>query len=1036
MNPVKFSLKDGKDDSELMRPGSLVSIDPHFSFLDTVARIWCERAGDSPEALGRGTILLPGRRAARALSEAFLRQRNGQPMLLPDIRAIGAPDEAELALRGAETLLLPPSVPPLRRLAVLTCLVLRAEKAFGTRPTLDQAWPLAGALADLMDEAERSGIDLAGVLPKVVDRQFAEHWHITLDFLKIVTQVWPEWLAEQGVMNPAARQSALLRAQGEHLASVDAGAPLWAVGFTDALPATVSVLRGVMAHPQGSIILPGLDFSVEKESFKCLPEGHPQAGLARLLKDLGATRDDVEQWDTGVQVGVPDTRAAFLGRVLCPAGDLASWVENREHVVTDGVFRMTASDQQEEAAAIALILRDAIEVPERRAALVTPDRALAARVAVELARWGITADDSAGLPLLIAPAAILLRLLAQAVDGGLDPVTLLSLLKHPLVSCGFPPGVCRATARLLERKFLRGPAPEAGIIALRRHVLAQIQDQTEGLDEVSDPARQADLPDQPCQIMDFLDRLQECLAPLDACRSADRPLPDLLQALLESAELLASTHEENGASRLWRGEDGEALAGTLSELIASTDVLPEQPVTVLDGLLVAVLAEQRVTLTRAAPGSPARALHPRVFIWGLTEARLQGVECVVLGGLVEGVWPPATDPGPWLSRPMREAAGLPSPERAIGQAAHDFVSTVCMAPEVILSCPGRREGAPAVPARWLVRMDAFLDGRGQKLRQHPAPEWLKRIDRPAFGVMPVHAPEPRPPVAQRPRRLSVTEIETWIRDPYAIYARHVLKLRALPELAEAADASDYGMIVHDALETWFREHGTSWPANAAESLRSVFLHTLDKHGLRPALKAWWRPRLLRIADFVAEAESAYREERGIPQTILTEMQGRATFTDLPGGDFHLTGRADRIDCGSDGQLTVFDYKTGQVPSQKAVLAGWNPQLPLEAAMARRGAFRKILHEDGTDLEISALVYWYLNGGSTPGQVKQIVSKNETVTDVAETQWQSLRERIEAYDQEEQPYLSHPHPGQEPRFSDYALLARVAEWSLAREEGGE
>ncbi|MBV1837946.1 double-strand break repair protein AddB [Acetobacter estunensis] len=1023
----------------------IVTIPAHLRFLDEIAARWSAGVDHDPERIGDGTIVLPGRRAARALTEAFLRQADGRALLLPRIMPVGGLDEAETALANPDSLLLPPAVPPMRRLAVLTRLVLQAGEAFGTRPMLDQAWPLARALVDLMDEAEWAGVDLAERLPDAVADGFAQHWQVTLRFLEIVTKVWPDWLREQGLMNPIARQVALLKAQGGYWAGHAAAHPdgrLWAAGFTNAFPATVEALRGILRHPKGELILPGLDLAMEGEIFASLPDGHPQAGLSHLLAALDVRRDDVKKWTSVVDDDAAHrarlaARSHTIARALLPAQALSDWAADPARVDCGGLTRLNAADQQEEAAAIALILRDAIEKKGQQAALVTPDRALAGRVAAELGRWGILADDSAGELLISTPVAVLLRLIAQAVDEKLAPVALLSLLKHPLVACGLTPGACRASARLLERRLLRGPAPAPGLDGLRAraHDIAQHPSRTPDAPD----GTSADQPDAPRPLNDFLTRLEDCLAPaMDAARE-NHSLPDFITALLTTAEALAATDDATGADRLWRGEDGNALATSLSDLLTATDILPDQPWTVVDGLLCAVFTEARIPGRRAlrGQGDTTLELHPRVFIWGLTEARLQNADVMVLGGLVEGVWPPATDPGPWLSRPMRARVGLPVPEQAIGQAAHDFAACVASAREIVLSTPARRDGAPAVPARWLVRLEAFLAGRGQKLVDHPAQSWLGGIDRPEGPPQPAPPPEPRPPVKDRPRRMSVTEIETWMRDPYAIYAKHVLKLRPLDPLEQSVDASDYGTLVHDALDEWFGKHGTDWPKNAAASLRSTFLATLEKADLRPALAAWWRPRLLRIADWVAETETARRKDDA-PHAIVTETKGRATIADAPGGPFTLTGRADRIDISPEGALTLLDYKTGTVPSNKAVIGGWNPQLPLEAAMLTLGAFPDVdkAFPEGADLSLADLLYWRLTGGTPAGEESPIRDKDQTLADLAANAWDSLRRRVVAYDSLAQPYLSHPHPGNEPRFADYAQLARVAEWSTAREEGSE
>lgn len=972
---------------------NLYTVPPETPFLDALARVWLARASD-PMDVGRGVILLPTRRAARALAEAFLRANNGTPLLLPRITALGALDEAPLALSGA--LDLPPAIEPMRRLAALSKLILMMNGEGGAPRTADRAWPLARELAGLMDEAERSGIDLRERLPGAADVDFAHHWVKTLEFLKIVTEAWPAWLADNGVMNPAARQVALLDAQAAAWAADPPQDRVLIAGTTAGIPAVGRLLRVVAGLPLGEVVLPHLDRTMDDAAWGAMQESHPQAGLARLLNDLGASRGDVRTWGQPAE----SPRFHLLSRALLPDKALLDWMVPGAVDLT-GLSRLEAADQQQEAQAIALVLRDTIQTPGLRAALVTPDRGLAERVAASLLRFGIVADDSAGEPLAATPPAVFLRLLARAVTEDLAPVPLLALLKHPFAAAGLSPAACRDAARMLERHCLRGPRPAPGLGGLRRAV-----------------------GEKNAALTGFLTRVEQCLEPaLRAFSAAATPAEPALTALIDAAERLAATEDRLGAHRLWAGEDGEALATRLSEFRAACDLLPDLRRGVLPGLLDAVL-EGAVVRSRRALRSGARAEHPRVFIWGLLEARLQSVDLMVLGGLAETVWPPLPEPGPWLSRPMRTKVGLPSPEEIVGQAAHDFLGACCSAARVVLSCPTRRDNAPAVPARWLTRLDMFLAARHQALPANPASVWAAALDHPAGDPVPVKPPRPRPPVRLRPRRLSVTEIETWLRDPYAIHAKHILKLPALKPLDEGTDAADYGSLVHDGMRLFLDRHGATWPADAAGELRLAMRRALAQAELRPALQAWWGPRLDRIADWVATLDAA-RRAGAPPLAIRPEADGRIEMN-RPGGLFLLRGRADRIERYADGSIAILDYKTGQPPSQKAVDAGLAPQLVLEAAMAEIGGF-------GTDLAGLAreLIYWHLTGGIDPGKEYQLFKKTPAaIPEEARAALRNLGALIDAFDDPAKPYLSSPVPDQAPRFADYAQLARVAEWSAA------
>ena len=982
---------------------NLFAIPPHVPFLDAIAAEWLETAGHDAQRVARGLILLPTRRAARALAEAFLRATHGRPLLLPRITALGALDEAPLALSGALTL--PPPVEPAERLAVLARLILALDGKFGAPRSADRAWMLAAELASLMDEAEREGVDLAAKLPDAANAEYAAHWQRTLEFLDIVTEAWPAWLAERELMNPAARQVALLEAQARAWEQAPPDAPVWIAGSTGGVPALAELLRVVARLPAGRVILPGLDFSLPEEIV--LDPSHPQAGVRRLLARLGARLGDVRRWPD-FSTAVPETRAASLWRALLPAGSLAAWREPA-NIGIAGLERLAPADQQEEAAAIALVLREALQIPGRRAALVTPDRDLAGRVAAELLRWGVVADDSAGEPLAETPPAVFLRLLATAVVERLAPVPLLALLKHPFAAAGLAPPAARAAARELEVRCLRGPRPNPGITGLRR-ALDRAGVQGAG------PAR------------DLLARLEACLEPLWRVAASVKALPaEMFAALIGAAEALAGTDTEPGPARLWAREEGEALANLLAEVQAALPVLPDQPPSCLPGLLDAVLEGAVVRSRRALRGrADGSAEHPRLFIWGLLEARLQAVDLMVLGGLAEGVWPPDTDPGPWMSRPMRDRVGLPSPEEHIGQAAHDFVMAACAAPRVVRSCPRRRDGAPAVPARWLTRLDAMLAGAGCVLPTHPATRWARLLDQPRGRAAPAPPPRPCPPLALRPRRMRVTEIETWLTDPYAIHARHILRLEPIDPLEQPTDAADYGSLVHAALHRFLQETNGRWPADAEERLCAVMDRALREAGLRPALEAWWAPRLARIARWVAATE-AERRAVAPPALLRSEVSGEWVL-DCPGG-FQLRGRADRIERRADGTLSILDYKTGYVPSQKQVERGLAPQLLLEAAMAAAGAFGPELAGKATEL-----AYWHLTGGFEPGKACPLFKKDAFgIAEAVQAARRGLRDLVQKFDDPACPYLAQPHAALAVRASQYAQLARIGERAAAEQD---
>ena len=499
------------------------------------------------------------------------------------------------------------------------------------------------------------------------------------------------------------------------------------------------------------------------------------------------------------------------------------------------------------------------------------------------------------------------------------------------------------------------------------------------------------------------------MAPLDDLLGGGRPagLEALAAAEIEAAERLAASAGEPGAKRLWSGDDGIAAAAFMDELgSAARGLGPVEP---------RAWPELLDSLMRGRVVRPRYGRHPRLNIWGVLEARLQGADRLVLGGLNEGSWPPPPAADPWMSRPMRAAFGLPAHERRIGLAAHDF-SQLFAAPELFLTRAAREAGTPTVPSRWLMRLDNALGPDSGALALGAARwiAWEAMLDRPRAPEQ-IQAPAPAPPVEARPRRLSVTQIETLIRDPYAVYARHVLELRALEPIDADPGAADRGRFVHDALDAFLRAFPDALPEDALERLIAIGREKLGAMGERPGVRAFWLPRFERIAGWFVDREGRRRADIA---ASLSELDGRLEF-DAPAGRFTLTARADRIDVMADGGITIVDYKTGAVPSGKDVRAGLAPQLPLEAAILAAGGFGEIGPRAG-----AGLVYWKLSGGDPPGEEAPVAADPASVR-------AGLERLIGHFDDPAIPYVPQPHAERAPAFSDYEHLERLAEYAPGR-----
>ena len=949
-------------------------------FLPALARAWLRQAEMAGRDPADGLLVLPTRRAARAAAAAFL-EAHGKPLILPRIVAIGSGDEAALGLRAA--LSLPSAMAAEQRRAVLARLILRLGGRDGAPTRLADALLLADELARLIDDAEQAEIDLAVTLPGIVGPDLAQHWQGTLDFLAIVTQHWPGILAEIGAVDPARRLRLSLDAQAQFWQTLRPDQPVWLAGLAVATPAVARLARVIAGLPQGCVLLAGYDPLLSDAAWQALETTptHPQAGLARLIAAIGVGRDEIALWDeAGTEARA---RAALLHEAFLPSVSLAEW-QQPVALATVGLDRLRAADEQDEARAIALVLRDALEDPTRDAALVTPDRGLALRVTTELARLGIRAEDSAGERLADTPPAVLLRLLAAAQVSGFAAVPLLALLQHPLTQAGLRRGQARAQARALDL-MLRARLPGPGFAAL------QFAAEQTG-----------------AELAGFVAHLQVILRPLGAA-AALNPVA-LLDALIETAEGLAASDEEPGAVALWSGAAGAAVSALLSEQMLALRDLPDIQPNELPALLDAVLGATRLRRPRTQDA------HPRIAIWGLLEARLQNVDTLVLGGMVEGVFPVEPDPGPWLSRPMRRAAGLPDGALLIGETAHDVTSLIASCRRVILSAPMRRGRAPAVPSRFLARIEILLRGAGQSLPVHPASAWSAALDQPVTRINRPR-PEPRPPVAVRPKDYSISQITTLLADPYAIYARLILRLEPLGALDAETDDALFGTIVHQGLDECAREPGWAEQPDAVAKLAAAFGRAVLGRRVRGGLEAFWLVRLQRIADWVVAIERERMGVLGQADDMGTEQSGR-----WHDDGFSVRGRADRIER-RGARITLIDFKTGKPPVEKDVESGRAPQLPLEAVIAEAGGFGPAYAQP-----VEELAYWKLSGGATEGETRALFAdKPERLRAIIEQARREIPILLANFADPETPYRDRPHPGRSPYDQPFAGVSRRAEW---------
>lgn len=939
--------------------------------------------GQPPEAMARVTLFLNTERMRRRVTEIFARSGAG---FLPKLRLI-------TELSQDPRLGLPPAIPPLRRRLELTTLIaalLDQQPELAPRAAL---YELADSLAALMDEMQGEGVTPKAVADLDVSSH-SQHWARTQTFLQIIAPLFPDSGDQE------ARQRAAVQKQAELWKLAPPADPIIVAGSTGSRGSTALFMQAVAMLPQGALVIPGFDYDLPHDVWGAMTdalaaEDHPQFRFRRLLDALNANPEDVSPWCDDAP---PDpARNKLISLSLRPAPVTHQWLIEGPALpdlvaATANLSLVEAPSPRLEALAIALVLRQAVD-DGVTAALITPDRNLARQVTAALDRWGVLPDDSAGKPLAHSAPGRFLRQVAALFGQRLAADQLLGLLKHPLTASGGDRGVHLRMTHDLEltlRKF--GPA------------FPSDQDLRAWANARKDPAA-----------LPWVEFLVSSLSGRSI--SGELPLLDLVQLHRKMAEALANGLASEGSGGLWDKDAGAQAKSLLDSLQAEASYSGPFSASAYIDLFESLVAKGEVR-------EPVQS-HPNIMIWGTLEARVQGADLVILGGLNDSVWPKLPAPDPWLNRQMRKTVGLLLPERQIGLSAHDYQQAVA-APKVILSRSVRDAEAETVPSRWLNRLLNLMDGLPDKngktamaAMRLRGDHWLTLanvLERPTDEMtgdprlQPAKRPAPQPPVSARPARMSLTRIETLIRDPYSIYARYILNLMPLDPLHQSPNARDRGVIVHRILENFVttRPDQETRP-QARQRLLSIARNVLAEQTPFPAARALWLAKLDRASGHFLALDAQHGGT-----TLAVETKGELQVDALP---FVLFGTPDRIDRLPDGSLHLIDYKTGTPPTKRQQ-THYAKQLILAAAMAERGGFASL-----GPSEVSKISYVGLGSGDK-------AEETDVDADVLDQDWAKLIALISRYLTRTTGYASR-RAVFESRFpGDYDHLARYGEWQMS------
>ena len=961
---------------------------PGSDFAQSLVRGLCQRAASaSPTEFAKIEVFVNTRRMQRRIREVF---DAGPPRLLPRIRLVT--DLSGDALSGD----IAQPVPSLRRQLEISQLVAGLIEQQPDLAPKSAAFDLATSLAALLDEMQGEGVDPDAISGLDVSDS-SGHWARTQTFVDIVRR----YVGDQSAPDAEARQRIVIERLAKKWEENPPKHPVIIAGSTGSRGATALFMQAVSKLPQGAIILPGFDDHMPKEIWAGMTdpmifEDHPQYRFKKLFDLLDFQCEDIQPWDNNLPPSVERNRVVSLS--LRPAPVTNQWLADGPRLgdlrtAMKDVTLIEASSPREEAETIALRLRQAAE-DGMTAALITPDRILSRQVAAALDRWHLVPDDSAGQPLHLSPPGRILRQVADLMAHKPTGETLLSLLKHPLTATGHDRGSHLRWTRELELHIRRhGPAyPTSG-----------------------DLIRWAKSDDGRKEWAMWIGQIQD-----DLGRNRDLVSASLTQFVehhISLTERIAGGANTEGSGTLWAEAAGREAYATLFELQTHSDAGGTVSPSDFASMITAILRRGEVR-------NPDNG-HPNILFWGTLEARVQSADLVILGGMNEGSWPEAPAPDPWLNRQMRKEAGLLMPERRIGLSAHDYQQAIA-APQVWLTRAIRSSDAETVPSRWVNRLLNLLEGLPAQNGPEAVSEMKQRgnnwIDQAnALNEVqqpkdPAPRPSPAPPAHARPTSISVTQVQTLIRDPYEIYAKKVLGLRALDPLVPGPEAPLRGEIIHSILEKFIKEDLNPASSEAKQRLLEITDQELSERCPWPTTRQLWRARVERTADWFLETE-VDRRQAGSP--IAFEAWGEL---ELEGLNFKIGGKADRIDITEDGQAILYDYKSGTPPTKRQQLF-FDKQLLLEAAMVARGAFKAV----GAKTAASAAFI------GISGQKIELAPFDDANP---EEEWAHFRSLITRWSDPALGYTARMAAVSDQRAGDFDHLSRFGEWDLSVEPAVE
>lgn len=974
-------------------------------FGDCLAKGIMEQYGDNPELFAQIKVFLPSHKDAHALKESFLRLNYGKILFLPKILLLD-----DNILPYATSDLKRPISNHVRKL-VLARLVLEIQEM-----TYSKALSFASTLIELVDSLQSEYVDFNKLNDVDVDCHH-ENWQKNLSIASKIIQSWSEYILKYEYIDPIIYRNKIFETLTNFWQENPPNNPIIIAGITNYTTALANFVKLVGQLPNGSIILGGLSSDVNLSDIK---SDHPQYALHRLVDYCGQSVNNIKNWhSTEIFLSSNNVQRNKLCTEIMRSSETAeAWFNIAERLCEDEILIATenlkvinAPNDRKEASAIALIIREAIENPHQTIALITTNRNLVQRVKAILSKWDIKPTESAGTLLSDLSKGIYLRLLCDALECNFAPIPLLALLKHSLSLGGLSKGLFKNKVHSFERYLLRGQVIKNGLESYKYALNNMIK---QSIDNTDNTSKQIELYNQNLLFINFLEDLFKPIQNLPN----NVNMADFIAVYKEL--IIRLTNSEATESTFFTDDVGQEIDDLFSSFSDNSD-------------LIGILPKNEIynhikdLCTKKSIYSRQDNNNKNVMIWETDEARFKQADIVIVASLTEGNWPPNPNTNIWLSRSMQKQLGLTPPEKHIGLSSYNFVQAIC-GQKVYLTYSSESNGSPNIPSRWLIRLENLLKGYSNnqeiftKLYDTPYLAWVDMLD--DFNVIPKPAkrPCPTPPLEARPKIISVTDAEKWIRDPYFIYSKHILKLKKLHQINANLDSAERGTIIHKLIENFTIATKSGFmgkPHDIMHKLVDDIIKTLQD---KPILAVFLGNKLRSIATQFVDFEI---ERRKTLKPLMYEQKGTLSFATSQ-GNFTLSAKCDRIDLDKNGNTILVDYKTSSssAHSYEQIKAGFAPQLPLQAMMIKQGGF-------GTHYQVVGAEYIIISNSIDIKAMKP--KKNDTdeplFSELIDNIFNQFKDWVEKYNNINTAYTSRRLPQFLKYEGDYDLLARVKEWSM-------